>query len=501
MLVDLSGYTALSATLNPEDTNRLPQRFFDLVDSLVLNFGGTIDKHIGDSVMALFGAPVAHGNDPERAVRAAVAIQAAMPSLAGDFGRAMTVHIGMALGEVVARELASAAPAAFTVTGDAANLAARLRDHAGPGETLVAKALVRASDHIATFDTVGQRRLKGLAGPQAMFRLVGLRADATQELAMVGRHGDLAQLLSLVTAARTTGSGGAAVIRGVPGIGKSRLLREVTARAKAIGVTCVSGLVLDFGAHVGEDVLATITAGLLGTAPDSLAHSKIRAVADAVTSARIAPEDRPFILDLLSLPQSADSQTVYAAMDAGARRRGMAAALVRLLQTASRDRAVLIAVEDVHWADKATLYLLAHQAAGIADCAAALIMTTRPEGDPFGADWRAQSPHAPAITIELGPLPPEDAVQLVAGIQTGIDDFASQCVARAEANPLFLEQLLRHKSQGGMARLPHSIQAVVLARLDSLAEPDRWALRAAGMVAVQTAGHFGSKMLGSSTFP
>lgn len=225
MLVDLSGYTALSATLDPEDTNRLPQRFFDLVDSLVLNFGGTIDKHIGDSV--------------------------------------------------------------------------------------------------------GQRRLKGLAGPQAMFRLVGLRADATQELAMVGRHGDLAQLLSLVTAARTTGSGGAAVIRGVPGIGKSRLLREVTARAKAIGVTCVSGLVPDFGAQVGEDVLATITAGLLGTAPVSLAHSKIRAVADAVTSARIAPEDRPLILDLLSLPQPADSQTVYAAMDAGARRHGMAAALVR----------------------------------------------------------------------------------------------------------------------------------------------------------------------------
>lgn len=482
MFVDLSGYTALSATLDPEDTNRLLQQYFDLVDGLVVDFGGTIDRHIGDGVMALFGAPISHGNDPERAIRAAAAIQAAMPSLASDFVHAMTVHIGLALGEVVARELGSAAHTSYRVTGNAPNLAARLMESAGPGETLVAEELARATQHIAAFEASGLAQLKGLAVPKATFRLLGLRADQFEEPAMVGRQSDLTRLLSVVTAAQTSGKGGWAAIRGVPGIGKSRLLREVKARANAMGLMCVSGLVLDFGAHAGEDVIAAITAGLLGTSPDASAQIKIKAIADSFTSARIKPDDQPFILDLLSLSQPAESQTVYAAMDARARRRGMAAALIGLLQTASRDRAVLIAVEDVHWANKATLGLLAQLAAAADHCTAVLIMTTRIDGDPFDADWRAQSSGGPAVTIDLRPLAPEDAVQLVTGILSEVDDFATQCVVRAEGNPLFLEQLLRSKLQDGDAKLPHSIQGVVLARLDSLAEPDRHALRAASVL-------------------
>ena len=355
MFVDLSDFTVLRAAQDPEDTNRLLQGYFDLVDGLVTNFGGTIDRHLSDGVMALFGAPVSHGNDPERAIRTAAAIHAAMPSLAGCFGHEMTVHIGLALGEVVARELGSASLTSFRVTGNAPNLAARLMESAGPGETLVAEELVRATDHAARFEAMHPLRLKGLAQPQAIFRLLGMVEGNAEEPAMVGRQSDLARLLSLLAAAQTSGQGDSAAILGVPGIGKSRLLRAVKAHAKAMGLICVSGMVLDFGAHAGEDVLASITAGPLGTSSDALAETKVNAVTDALASALIAPDDQPFILDLLSLPPPMESQAVYAAMDAWARRRGMAAALIRLLRMASRERAILIAAEDVHWADKGTL--------------------------------------------------------------------------------------------------------------------------------------------------
>ena len=143
MFIDLAGYTAMSSGLDPEETHHLLKRFFEVVDGLIVEFGGTIDKHIGDNVMALFGAPVAHGNDTERAVRTALAVHAAMPGLAQEFGRALSVHIGIALGEVIASGLGSASHRAYTVTGDAANLAARLMDLAAGGETLVLNRCAR----------------------------------------------------------------------------------------------------------------------------------------------------------------------------------------------------------------------------------------------------------------------------------------------------------------------------------------------------------------------
>jgi class 3 adenylate cyclase len=135
MFVDICGYTKLSGRLDPEDTHRLLMQFFEITDAVVVRFGGRIDKHIGDSVMALFGAPVAHGNDAERAAMAALAIHAAMPEISAKVGQPLQVHIGIATGEVVASGLGSAAHSAYTVIGDAVNLAARLMDRAGAGET------------------------------------------------------------------------------------------------------------------------------------------------------------------------------------------------------------------------------------------------------------------------------------------------------------------------------------------------------------------------------
>lgn len=481
MFADLAGFTALSGALDPEDAHRLLRRFFEVVDGIVVGFGGAIDEHIGDSVMALFGAPVAHGNDPERAIRAALDIQAAMPGLAAEFGRDLRVHLGIALGEVVASGIGSAAHTAYTVTGEAANLAARLMERAAAGETLVADNLRQATESIASFEESGREQLKGWMRPELIHRLLGLRPDRAAGPVMIGRQGELAQLLAMLDACRDAGHGRVVAIRGDPGIGKSRLLQELGAAAAARGYRCVSGRVLDFGAHQGEDALAAVTAALLGCGVEAPVETKERAISEARGQGWASETAKPYLRDLLGLPQLPESQAVYAAMDARARRRGKGAALTQLLRAAGRDRPLLISVEDVHWANANMLHLLARLGAAAGQCPAVVVMTTRVEGDPFDADWRAESNGEPSVIIDLKPLRPDDAAGLASAIAPEIDEFARQCIARAEGNPLFLEQLLRSRRDGG-GRLPHSVQGVVLARLDSLPDADRRALQAASVL-------------------
>ncbi len=141
LFADLVDYTRMSQALDPEDVHAMLGRFYEVTDEIVERFGGSIDKHIGDSVMAVFGAPVAHDDDAIRAVRAAVEIHRMMPSIGGGAGQPLAVHIGIASGEVVASGLGGARHRAYTVIGNSVNLAARLLKLAGPGETVVDAAV------------------------------------------------------------------------------------------------------------------------------------------------------------------------------------------------------------------------------------------------------------------------------------------------------------------------------------------------------------------------
>src|ERR1700722_6050689 len=151
LFCDLVGFTRLSSQLDPEDVHTLLERFFTLVDAIVDRFGGTIDKHIGDAAMALFGAPVAHGNDADRAVRAALEIHTSLPGLNSGSAPPLSAHIGVATGEVVASSVGSQRHRGYTVTGEAANLAARLLARAASGETLA----LSATSHVIAYEPVG----------------------------------------------------------------------------------------------------------------------------------------------------------------------------------------------------------------------------------------------------------------------------------------------------------------------------------------------------------
>src|SRR2546421_8940320 len=162
VFADLAGYTRLSSTLDPEETHRLLTRFFERTDAVIARWGGAIDKHIGDAVMGVFGAPVAYGNDVERALRAAVDIHGAMAALSVEFGRVLITHIGIASGEVVAAATGSAAHRNYTVTGDAVNLAARLTELARGGETIVSDDVQRTLAALAEFEPLGTVPIHGL---------------------------------------------------------------------------------------------------------------------------------------------------------------------------------------------------------------------------------------------------------------------------------------------------------------------------------------------------
>ena len=154
LFADLCGFTALSQTMDAEDLHAIVSRYAELVDGIVLSYGGSIDKHIGDAVMALFGAPIAHGDDPLRAARAAIDIHAGMTQLGREFGRQLAVHVGIASGEVIAGGLAGTDRREYTVHGDSVNLAARLVDIAKPMQTVVSDAVYRALAGLAVFDSL-----------------------------------------------------------------------------------------------------------------------------------------------------------------------------------------------------------------------------------------------------------------------------------------------------------------------------------------------------------
>ncbi len=161
LFADIAGYTKLSSKLDAEETHALLNRYFEAVDSIVERYGGSVDKHIGDNVMAVFGAPIAHDNDPLRAVRAALDIHERM----GTLDYKLRAHIGIASGQVVASGTGSDAHREYTVTGDSVNLASRLTAAASPSETLISTAVQRAVAEVVEWENRGEFTVKGFAEP------------------------------------------------------------------------------------------------------------------------------------------------------------------------------------------------------------------------------------------------------------------------------------------------------------------------------------------------
>ena len=456
-----------------EEQHAARQNLLARVHAASERFGGCSIQQAPDVAMAVFGVPHAHGNDAERAIRAALILQRAD---AEPSRRAAPLRVGVASGLVLVGQW-RANPLGYAITGDAVQAADALCARAGPAETLLSDA-VRASLR----ERIAAEALAPTA-PDAprVWRLLALGVEPRFERsAFVGRRAPLRQLASALESCREIGCGQAVLVRGDAGIGKTRLVEEGAALAAPRGFACHRTAILDFGG-AGENVLRALWLGLLGANADADAGQARAAMARIVAEGLVERDREVFLGDLLGLPPPAERRSEYDAMDHEARQRGKRTVVDCLLAAAAARRPQLLIVEDIHWADAATLDLLAGLAAATQDSPIILVMTSRLEGEPLDPAWRGAMRGAALLALDLGPLRPEEALELTGQFGDLDAGAVARCVERAGGNPLFLEQLL-HAARAGDERVPDSVQSLVWASLDRLPPSDRAAVQAAAIL-------------------
>jgi class 3 adenylate cyclase len=293
----------LAESLAQEELHQLMQRFFADVDGVLLNYGGVIDKHIGDAVMALFGAPIAHDNDHERAVRAAIDLHSCLDTLSKDMEYELKVHIGIASGLVVASDIDNGNHHEYTVLGDSVNLASRLVDLAGPGETLISDEVCHSVADIFSIEDIGQQAIKGVAKPVRVWKVTRVTAENNhrRRLPLIGRQRELKQFEGILETFDKTGTGQVIHLCGEAGIGKSRLVEEFSTKAMKNSFVCHSTLLLNFGVGKQRDGIRCLVNSLLQLGPEASQQECHTIVQETISRGLLDSGQSVFLNGLLDL--------------------------------------------------------------------------------------------------------------------------------------------------------------------------------------------------------
>ncbi|MCP5157287.1 MAG: AAA family ATPase, partial [Ectothiorhodospiraceae bacterium] len=477
LFADIVGSTALWTALDSERLHDVMGRFWGTVDEIIEQHGGVIEKHIGDAVMATFGAPITHGDDPARAVHAALKIHAAMPGLSRVLGHPVEVHVGVASGDVVAGRLGKGARAQYAVLGQPVILAARLHDVAAAGETLVAESTWRAVAEQFRGAETDPVSLKGFSEPVSAWRVVHVHADRTDR-PFVGREEEIGRVRDELEAARQIGQARVVYLRGEAGVGKTRLAEEAGRLAREQGFAVHATQVLDFGLGTGRGALARLTRSLLGIpAAADEATTRRRLREDLEIRRGLEAADEPFLEALLDLPLGERTRQVLDSLDAAGLRQGLAKVFGDLVEAAATVAPRMLVVEDLHWADRTTLQVIDHLCARTTSAPVLLLLTARLEDDP-----RIAADAAAVRRLDLPPLPPEHTRALAERLGDAHDPLIEECVIRSGGNPFYLEQLLRFSAETTSGAIPPTIRELVQARMDHLPETDKAVLRAAAVL-------------------
>ena len=489
MFIDLVGSTALAARLDPEDMGRVIRAYQGCCAEVVERWGGHVAKYMGDGVLAYFGWPQAHEDEAERAVRAGLELAEAIGSLATPAGGSLASRVGIATGLVMVGELiGEGAAQEQTVVGETPNLAARLQALAQPGCVVISQATRRLVGGLFELADLGPQRLKGFAEPLAAWRVAGeVRAEGRFEARqtagltpLVGRDAEIALLLRRWQQAKD-GEGHVVLLSGEPGIGKSRLVREVRARLE--GEPHIR-LLYQCSPHHTTSPLHPLIEQLeraAGFAADDRAEEKL----DKLAALLACGTDRldqavPLIAALLGLPTAGR----YPALDLTPQRQKQLtlAALVEQLEGLAAAQPVVLAYEDMHWSDPTTQELLRLTIERLQRLPVLLLITFRPE---FSPPWPSQ-PHVSALPLSrLGRREGATLVDRVVGAKALPDEVAAQIVARTDGVPLFVEELTKTVLELGLLAdagdhwelagplpplaLPSTLHDSLLARLDRLA--------------------------------
>jgi class 3 adenylate cyclase len=486
LFADLAGSTALTQRLDPEEARQVVGRFYDVVQHVVERwFAGSVANYLGDGVLAVFGLPAAHEDDPERAVRAGLAIRDAMPvlnaHLSSTFGVQLAVRVGIDTGEVVA-STGSTFDRDFLIS-DAVTTAARLQQTVSAGTVVVGERTHRLTSGSIEYDDLPPMQVKGKEHAihvWAAVRALPEPSDVRRIAApLVGRHGELALLRHLYQRTHDEGRLHLVTLMGQPGIGKSRLLREFLAEIRETipGPLVLRGRSVAFGQQIGYHALLDILraqAGLMDTDTPEAVREKLSHWLHDVLPAGAA------LLDGLLLTYGSGQ----IGADPGEIRRQLFEAWIGLVSSLAASRPVVLAFEDLHWADEGVLDLIEMLGDRAGSAPVFVLCIARPEILERRPSWGGGRRNA--TTIDLPPLRANEVEQLVAslGSQGLAADVLHTIAQRAEGNPLFVEELVRMIMEGSVpgAQIPDTVQAVITARIDRLPVPERRALQAAAVI-------------------
>src|SRR4051794_17306929 len=481
LFADLSGYTAVSEQMDPERVKALVEAALRRLAEEVERFGGTIDKYIGDNVMALFGAPVAHEDDAERAVRAGLGMQQAMgevnEQLARTHGVTLALRVGVNTGEVVAGAVGDA----YTVVGDTVNVASRLEAAAAPGSVTVGERTMRASASAIAYRELEPLRLKGKGEPVQAFEAVSVaqatpgRRGADARSALVGRAHELALLESLAERVSRERRPHLVTIVGEAGVGKSRLLAELERRLgeRGDGLVFHTGRCPAYGSGVVYWALGEVLREEFDIGDGDSVEIAWRKLSEGV-EARLAdsagadPARHAATIARLLGIGSPEAPALTLDDDPQRLRDSFFAAVRAVVEAIADAQPLVVAFEDIHWADDGMLDLIEHLAQWVR-APLLLLCLTRDELLERRPGWGSGRRNATSLGLE--PLTADEAHELVATLlsDSKTDAAISLIARRSDGNPLFAEEMVQHLAEEGEeGELPDTVQGVLAARLDSL---------------------------------
>ena len=456
--------------------------YFDGMRAALERHGGTVEKFIGDAVMAVFGLPVRHEDDAVRAIRAAADMQAALDRLNPEFRAASSLelsnHIGVNSGEVIAGD---ASTAQRMVTGDAVNTAARLEQAAGSGEIVLGDLTYRLARDQIEVEFMEPLALKGKAEPVPAYRLVKVKAPEASEGAgagtpFVGREAEMARLSAGLTDATASRGARLVTVVGDAGVGKSRLIREFASVAEA-EARIVRGRCLPYGEGITFWPLAEVVREAAGITNEDSPRVATRRI-DRLLEKAAAPDREGVVERVAAAINLNAAQFPVAELMWGGR---------RLLETLAAERPLVMIVDDLHWAESTFLDFIDHLVESVEDASVLVLGTARHEIAERHADW--SEAHDDAL-VKLQPLSEADAGRIVEELLGSLEPSVRSRIARAaEGNPLYVEQIVSMlvetgslergpegwvaKAGAGELQIPPTVQALVASRLDALKSEER----------------------------
>ena len=504
LFADLRGSLELLVDRDPEEARSLLDPVIERMTEAVHRYEGTVNQVLGDGIMAVFGAPLAHEDHALRACYAAVRMQEAVRAYAAELRRRqgvpVQIRVGLNSGEVVVGAIGNDFRVEYRAVGPSTHLAARMEQIAQPGTTLLTLSTFRLVEGLVEVKALGPVPVKGLAEPLEVFELTGigptrsrLHASASRGLApFVGREGERG-VIDEQLAATAAGRGAAVALVGEAGVGKSRLVRECLEALRHAGWLVLEGAAVSYGQGTPFYPVIEVLRAYFGIGRrDDAARVRDRITARLLALDPALATSTPALFALLDV---ADADASWEALDPPERRQRTLEALRRVCVRESRVQPLLVVLEDLQWVDSETHALLSHLLDGVPSVRAGMLLTYRPD---FHERWAG---HPNCREIVLGPLGRESTDALLdalVGEATELAPLKRVLGERTGGNPFFLEESVRSLVELGVlagspgayrlvgrlpeVQIPPSVHAVLAARIDRLDPEDKWVLQCAAVV-------------------